>query len=262
MKKRFSRRRNAVIGSVPHAGPVALGLLTVVLIVLALRFLAPGALVALGTPVWTAGNALTAGAGGVGAFFADRDAVVRERDALRRESAALYVRAVNAEARTHDLERLLGDRVESSGGTVAGVLARPPVSPYDVLILDQGTNAGVVVGARVYGPGGMPLGVIEEASAGSSRALLHSTPAKETESWIGEDRIPVTLVGEGSGAMSAIVARDAGIEPGDFVYAAGPGARAVGTVISVENDPSLPRSHVDIRPLANPFSFTWVTVGP
>ena len=60
--------------------------------------------------------------------------------------------------------------------------------------------------------------------------------------------------------MSAIVAREAGILVGDMVYAMGPGAQAVGVVSAVGNDPSSPRSRVDIKPLVNPFSITWVTI--
>ena len=69
-------------------------------------------------------------------------------------------------------------------------------------------------------------------------------------------------MGEGAGSMSAVVAREAGILVGDPVYVTGPGAVAIGTVLSVGNDPSSPRSRVEIRPLANPFSIPWVTIAP
>lgn len=243
-------------------GPLTLGIGVVVLLVIVVRVLAPGVLVAMGTPLWVTGSAVTAGVGGVTGFFSDKQEVLAERDRLREEQATLYVTTQALEARVADLQKLLGTRTEPESAILAGVLARPPVSPYDVFILDQGTAAGVLVGAYVQGMGGMPIGVIESVTKNSARARLYSTPAQETEGWIGEDRIPVTLVGEGSGALSAVVAREAGIETGAQVYAAGPGAMPLGTVIGVENDPSLPRSRVDIRPLANPFSLTWVTILP
>ncbi|HRH55963.1 MAG TPA: rod shape-determining protein MreC, partial [Candidatus Paceibacterota bacterium] len=145
---------------------------------------------------------------------------------------------------------------------LAGVLVRPPVSPYDTLILDQGSSAGVEAGMRAEGAGGLPIGIVESASANSSRVILYSAPGKETESWAGEARIPITLRGEGSGAMSATVAREAGIVAGDLVYVSGPGAIAIGSVVAVDNDPSSPRSRINVRPLANPFSMTWVTLVP
>lgn len=262
MKKRFSRRHNSIVGAYPWLGPVALGLFVLVLIFGMLRMFLPSALVALGTPLWATGSALSAGVGNVSGFFANKPSLLEERDRLLSENAALYAKSATLEAQVADLTRLLGDRTEAGSGVLAGVLARPPVSPYDTLIVDQGERADVSVGMRAEGPGGMPLGTVESVSGGSARIILYSAPGKETESWIGEARIPVTLVGESAGAMSAVVAREAGIVPGDLVYVAGSGARPVGTVLSVANDPSLPRSRVDIRPLANPFSITWVTLVP
>jgi len=244
----------------PWLGPVALVLFVLVLVFALLRFLLPATLITVAKPFWFVGSSLSAGVGNAGSFFSDKGALTKERDRLLAENAALYVKDVALESRIADLERLLGDRTEPVPGILAGVLARPPVSPYDILIVDAGSDAGVTVGSRADGPGGMPLGEVESVTKNAARILLYSTPAKETESWIGETRIPVTLVGEGSGAMSAIVAREAGVVVGDLVYASGPGALPVGSVIAVGNDPSSPRSRVDIRPLLNPFSVTWVTI--
>ncbi len=239
-----------------------LALVALVLVVAILRFFFPGALIAVSKPFWAAGTGLSGGVANVGSFFTDKAKLMQERDSLLAANAALEARMATSDARANDLEALLGTRTDALPGIVAGVLARPPVSPYDVLIVDQGTAQGVVAGARVQGPGGMPLGVVESATESSARVLLYSTPAQETESWIGETRIPVTLVGEGAGSMSADVARDAGIAAGDLVYMMGPGALAIGTVTAVGNDPSSPRTRADIRPLQNPFSLTWVTIAP
>lgn len=246
----------------PWLGPVALALFVLVFIFAILRFVFPGVLVSIASPLWSAGSSFSSGVGNVGSFFSDKATLTSERDRLLAENAAYYAKNVVLNARVKDLERLLGDRTDPVGGILAGVLSRPPVSPYDVLIVDVGSNARVSVGSRADGPGGMPLGSVESVTKNSARILLYSTPGKETESWIGETRIPVTLVGEGSGAMSAVVAREAGIAVGDLVYASGPGALPVGSVTAVGNDPSSPRSRVDIRPLLNPFSVTWVTIVP
>jgi cell shape-determining protein MreC len=262
MKKRFSRRHNSFVGAYPWAGPALLGLVALVIVVAAFRFLLPGTLIAVSKPFWSAGSGLSAGVGNAGSFFADKTKLMNERDALLRENAALLAANATSAARAADLALLLGDRADAGTGVLAGVLARPPVSPYDVLVIDQGSDEGIHAGDRVQGPGGMPIGTIESVTKFSARVLLYSTPAKETESWIGEARIPVTVIGEGAGSLSAEVARDAGISVGDLVYMMGPGALAVGSVVMVGNDPSSPRSRVDIRPLQNPFSITWVTVTP
>lgn len=262
MKKRFSRRRNSIIGAYPWLGPVAAVLIVLAVLFLVLRLLLPGALVAIATPLWTGGSALSAGVGNTFSFFGDKQEIIDDRNRYREEATALYVENQTLEARVRDLERLLGNRTEPTAGILAGVLTRPPVSPYDVLVVDQGSDAGIVVGNRVSGIGGLPLGVVESVTRNSARILMYSAPRKETESWVGDTRIPVSLIGEGGGAMRAEVAREAGIVVGDFVYVAGPGAIPLGTVTAVGNDPSSPRSRVDIKPLANPFSVTWVTIHP
>jgi len=243
-------------------GPAALALGALVLLILAVRLAFPGALVALASPAWLLGSALSSGVGDTSSFFKDRASLADEQERLLSENAALRVENAALSARTRDLERLLGNRTEPGEGVLAGVLSRPPVSPYDALVADAGSEDGAREGMRAEGPGGMPLGTVESVSSRSSRILLYSAPGRETEGWAGEARIPITLVGRGAGALDAVVAREAGISEGDLVYVAGPGALPIGTVVRVASDPSSPRSHVDIRPLLNPFSVTWLTIVP
>lgn len=261
MKKQFSRRRNFILGR-SFVGPISLSLLGIAVLFLVLRILAPGALVAIATPVWHTGTVLSASVGNGASFFTDKATLTHERDRLLAENTALKEEKATTDARVADLTRLLGTRTEAAPGILAGVLVRPPVSPYDVLIVDQGSRAGVAVGSRAEGSGGMPLGTVESVSGASARIELYSTPGRETESWVGETRLPLTLRGTGSGSFSASVAREAGVHEGDLVYLAGPGAVALGSVVSVENDPSSPRSHVAIKPFVNPFSTVWVTIVP
>jgi cell shape-determining protein MreC len=243
-------------------GPASLALAGLLALFLLLRAFVPGALAFLATPFWATGTVLTAGVGNTGTFFTGKAEIARERDRLLAENAALIAQQAALSAREADLIRLLGSRTEPAKGILAGVLARPPVSPYDVLVVDAGSKAGIVEGARALGLGGVPLGTVESVAPGSSRITLYSTPLRETEAWIGEARIPVTLIGEGSGAFAAEVARESGIKEGDMAYVASGGAFPIGTVMRVESDPSSPRSRVDIKPVLNPFSVTWVSIMP
>lgn len=262
MKKPFSRRRNALLQNRAWLGPTSLALVGVLLLIVGIRVFFPGVIASVTTPLWQSGTMLSAGAGNSLSFFNDRATLVEERARLEAENAALATRIAVLEARTQDLATLLGTRTEAQGGVLASVLARPPVSPYDVLVVDQGIDAGVVVGAQAHGPGGVPLGTVESVTNTSARILLYSAPNKETEAWVGEARIPITLVGHGSGTFDAIVAREAGIAVGDMVYVAGEGALPIGTIVAVDVDPSSPRTPVRIRPMANPFSVMWVTLMP
>lgn len=259
-RTRRSRLRNSLLDSERgFAGIIVIGIIIVVLVV---RFAFPGALTALMTPLWGTGTALTAAAGGASAYFGDRPSLVAERDRLTAENEALLQTNRMLDARAQDLERLLGSRTEAGSGILAGVLARPPVAPYDVLVIDQGSEDGVVIGAFVSGPGGVPVGTVEDALPGSSRVVLYSAPGRKTEGWAGDVRTPVTLEGIGGGIFRASIPRDAAVIVGDTVYVPGPGSIPVGSVTSVNLDPSSPRSSIEVRPYVNVFTLPWVTVLP
>ncbi len=227
----------------------------------ALRFLAPGALTAAVAPLWRAGASLTA-AVGMHAPTESRASLRARADELAADNASLTAKNAVLAAQAADLTRLLGTRTEPEKGIVAGVVARPPVAPYDVLIIDQGARAGIREGALVSGPGGTPVGLVGDAGNVQSRVTLFSTRGIETAGWVGGNRIPLTLTGAGAGAFTAAIPRDAGAQVGDGVYVAAGGAYPVGTVVKVESDPSSPSVSLIVRPYTNPFSLTWVTVAP
>ncbi|HEY0010793.1 MAG TPA: rod shape-determining protein MreC [Candidatus Paceibacterota bacterium] len=232
-----------------------------VLLAVFLRFVAPGALTTLATPLWGIGTALSGRVEGA-APLTSRAALVRTNEQLAAEVAALKVERATLAAKAGDFERLLGGRTERAGGIVAGVMARPPVSPYDVLILDQGQEARIAYGHTVYGPGGVPLGTITETTARTSRATLYSSAGLVTEGWAGATRIPAKLIGTGAGGFDAEVPGTAGVAIGDQVFVPGPGALPIGSVVEIVTDPSSTSVVLRIRPLINPLSLTWVTVVP
>jgi cell shape-determining protein MreC len=145
---------------------------------------------------------------------------------------------------------------------LAGVMTRPPVSPYDVLIVDQGMGAGIAVGNHAFGPGGVPVGIVTSADARSARVTHYTHTGNVTEGWAGAVRVPMKLLGTGAGGLDAEIPGNAGVAVGDQVFVPGPGALPIGTVVEVVSDPSSPSVVLRIRPLVNPFSLTWVTVQP
>lgn len=166
------------------------------------------------------------------ASFRDQIALVRERDALKNEVAILETRLL---AQSHilsentELKRLMGREevvdmlteretpLISSRRVLSRVLARPPRTPYDTLVLDQGSARNISLGAPVIGPGGFAIGTIEEVSGSSSLARLLSAPGRESDGLVGDARTPITLTGEGGGAFITHVPKDTLIQEGDVV---------------------------------------------
>ncbi len=213
---------------------------------------------ALTTPLWRAGGVATDALHGMTLLFGNSAGLARERDQLQNENRALMETNRTLSASVADLERLLGSRTEGEKRVVAGVLARPPVIPYDTLIVDVGSQAGVHAGAFAFGPGGVPLGTVAQVGPTSSHIELFSTGGRVTEGWVGEKRLPITLTGRGGGAFEATLPRDSGIAVDAVVYVPGPGALPIGTVVRIDSNPSSPRDTVHIAPYANVFSLTWV----
>ncbi len=239
---------------------ITAGVLTLtILIILLLRLFVPSVLGFISKPFWSVGEALTNMVHGT-ATTDSKVSLVLTRDQLTQENAALRAENTALLAKTADLTKLLGGRTEPEKGVVANVLARPPVAPYDVLIIDQGTNAGVQIGAQARGTGGTPIGTVGQADSNQSRITLYSTHGIQSNAWVGDTRIPITLTGAGAGAFTASLPKEAGIKVGDGVYLAGNGAFPVGTVAHIEADPSSASTELDVRPYTNPFSSTWVTI--
>lgn len=233
----------------------------VALLVALLHFFAPDALTLIATPAWKVGDALSSGIEHATAPFGNAVALARDRDRLIAENMAANEENRMLRAKTTDLERLLGGRAAAPESILAGVLARPPVSSYDTLVVDAGSSRGVTQGAYAYGPGGTPLGTVDSVSERSSRIFLFSAGGRTIDGWVGEKRIPVTLTGKGAGAFIATMPRESQVAVNDVVYVPGPGALPIGTVVRVDADPSSPSMALRIAPYTNLFSLTWVTIG-
>jgi cell shape-determining protein MreC len=187
-------------------------------------------------------------------------ALQEKLDAAQSENIALRVEVASLTATAADLAALLGSRTEPSPGILAGVILAPPMSPYDVLIVDQGSSDGVASGALATGPGGVPIGEVLSVTEHAARVELFSAPGREVPALVGETRAPLILTGEGAGAFAANAPADTGISAGDLVYITAGGAFAIGTVVAVEHDATSPSAAIRIQPMVNPFSLTWVVL--
>ena len=250
MKTRFSRRRN-ILPAGTHVAFLVAGACVVVLLIL--RFFFPGVLTTLATPFWQVGSAISSSL----LVFENTQTLAREHRELTAQFEALQNENLSLKTSLKDIGLL----EREDGDIVAGVLARPPLSPYDVLVVNRGTRDGVVVGALTYAKGGVPVGVVADASAMSSRIALFSSAGYVTEGWVGEAQLPVTFVGEGAGTFSSHVPRESEILAGDLVYVAGGGARPIGVVSEVKSEASSPEAELRIRPFVSPFSIPWVVIG-
>jgi cell shape-determining protein MreC len=259
MKKGSYRRSSGLSLGVQ---PIGVFIIVLVLLVALVRFTLPGFFITLSTPFWRAGSVLTMATEDFLAVFEKPAALVDARDSALQSAQALQNQNQVLAAKVADLTHLLGSRVEVPQGIVAAVLVRPPVSPYDTLVVDQGTASGVVPHATVYGPGGIAIGSVDSVTQRAARITLYSSSGKTVSALVGVARVPITLTGAGAGTFDASAPRESGIIVGDQVFVGGPGSLPVGTISAIDSDPASPIETLHVRPLAQPFSLTWVTISP
>ncbi len=258
MKRPFSPKHNR--SSVGYVAGVVV-VLAVGFILLLLRIFLPDAFISLAAPFWKAGTAMDVGTGNWFTGLTHGSSLAAQNQMLSSEVTTLENENAVLTARTQDLTKLLGSQPAQTGGAiVAGILARPPLSPYDTLVVAAGAQDGISKGAEVFAQGGVPIGTVESTSAHSATIHLLSTPNTTTNGWIGNDRLALTLTGTGSGTFSSSLPKNTPISVGDTVYIPGPGAIPMGTVTRVDSDPSSPNDTLHIQPLVNIFSLTWVTI--
>ncbi|MDO8569224.1 MAG: rod shape-determining protein MreC [bacterium] len=127
-------------------------------------------------------------------------------------------------------------RKQKTNMVAASVLTRPPQTPYDVIIIDAGSNESITIGSEVSLPEGSILGVVSQVFPKSAKVKLFSASGEETNAVLERNNVPVTLIGRGGGNFRLALPRDIAIEKGDRILSSDITSRHLATVgeISVE----------------------------
>jgi len=223
------------------------------ILLLLLRFFAPNLFLQIFTPVFRVSDAVAteshtfvSGFENAQMLAAKNEQLMQENTALANENQALLQTAGTAEGNTP--------------GISAGVVARPPESPYDTLVLAAGGNAGVTLGMEAFDANNTPLGVVSSVLADFSRVTLFSAPGMATDGWIGSGNVPIIIFGAGGGAINATMPRSANITVGDTIFVPGPEKLPIGKVVRIDSNASSPSVILRIMPTANLFSTVRVTL--
>ena len=120
---------------------------------------------------------------------------------------------------------------------LAGILAKPNRSIYDTLLIDAGTNDGILKEKKVFALGNVPIGYIAETYPSSSKVVLYSNPGEKTDVVISGKDIYMQAVGRGGGNFEMILPRDFIITEGEEVDLPGVNPYILGTVQTILSDP-------------------------
>ena len=151
----------------------------------------------------------------------------------------------------HSLRKAAGAATAAPGIT-GRVIARPPRSAYDTLLLDVGMREGVTKDNLVVFEG-IALGKIISAGETTSLVQLFSSPGTEHDVLIGEPHAVSVAQGQGGGTFELSLPQSVAVAEGDIVRIPGTEALILGIVVSVEAE------SVDVSQtvrIASPLSFS------
>lgn len=180
---------------------------------------------------------------------ANAEEVQRLEEELRRLSVKLLDRDLLFDENIR-LKRLLD--IGSASSTIARIIARPPRTPYDTLLVDKGVADGVVKGDTVLIEDSY-IGIVDATVSNGSRVRLVSTPESTTSILITPTGPTIDALGLGSGSFIMELQRDIPIEVGDVLYSEAVGPYSVGTVIKIDEDQNNPfkqvycQTHFDVQ---------------
>lgn len=116
---------------------------------------------------------------------------------------------------------------------VASVLAKPSQSLYNSLVIDRGSNDGVVVGDLVTAEGTIGLGKIASVTPNTATVELFSGPQFSGDMVMKSQNITVPAIGKGGGNFEIHIPHEINVASGDILAFPGSPDIAVGVVESV-----------------------------
>ena len=176
----------------------------------------------------------------LGKTLQSKYSLIKENERLVNELASrdhslLLLETLQSE--NEDLKTSFG-RTGKGNFVLGTILARPPESPYDTLVIDAGSKDGIAIGDTVYAEGDVLLGDVSEVFSHESKIDLYSTPGRTTSVLVGTSTISAQATGKGGGNFSLIVPIKTPISEGALVTIPNMHAHTLGVVKKVSLDSS------------------------
>ncbi len=126
---------------------------------------------------------------------------------------------------------------------LAGVIGRPTALPYDVLVIDQGEEDGVIQNAPVFAEENRVIGFIAAVYKNSAIVNLVTTPNFTSTVFIYGPNIYTTANGMGGGVMRIHVPQGINLNVGNIVVVPSLSAGIYGSITAIDSIPSKPEQY-------------------
>lgn len=171
-------------------------------------------------------------------FLEEENSRLKERN-FQLESELLSCK--NLKQENEQIKSLLG-RIDKRNFILTGVISRPPQSPYDILIIDIGSNNGVEKGMPVSAYSDILLGYIADVFPESSKVKLLSFSRDEinvmVQSAESGEQISAIAIGKGGGNLEIRLPNSIKIKPGDRIVTTGVFSYVAGVAEKIESEPT------------------------
>lgn len=195
-------------------------------------------------------------------YLASKNRLLNENNELRSQLDSARLEIISQSIykdENQKLKEILGRKTHDNL-LLAQILSKPNRSPYDIIVVDVGTNNGVAVGQKVLAKGLVPIGEVIETTPKNAKIKLHSTPGNTTQALLEGTGIDLDLKGTGSGGFEIIIPKDVEVRNGQAILSKEVYAHTIALVsgvVSTERDSYkkvLAKSPINIQELA------WVEV--
>ena len=195
---------------------------------------------------------------------------LRSRTELANEMEELKRQIAN-QASTHlTVQRLINENMQlravAEMGTTtrriaARVIAQPTKLRYDYLQIDQGSLAGVMVGAPVFVGVDTAIGVVVHTAPTYSFVELVTTPGFLATAYVVGPNIFASLEGIGGGVARVKVPQGVSLQTGNIVLLPGVESGVYGEIVAIDNVPTQPEQYGYVTPPVPLKSLLYVSVG-
>ncbi len=181
--------------------------------------------------------------------FSDKKYLQGENKSLREKISQLEIK--NSLNEVSEKENIFLKSVfsaeEAKNFILASVILRPPLSPYDILIIDAGSKRGVKDGMLVLAAGNVLLGYVTDVSEEISKVRLISSFNEETNVLLEISGISAIAVGTGGENFRITLPRQIKVGVGDKVLTLGTQPYFVGFVEKIESQATDPYQKIIFR---------------
>jgi cell shape-determining protein MreC len=222
-----------------------------------------GALHFIGKPIWKVENSISNGLDSIGYVVHTKSSIYNENENLLKENGDLKISMTDYNILKNEnikLKELLGRVPASKDLVLSNILTKPSYSPYDSIIVDIGSDSGILVGDKVYSDTLVPIGKIKVVYKDTSLVTLYSSPKEVTRAVIDGSNTSVELIGRGGGNFEMTIPLELLFTKGAFVFLPNFQSEIIAVTEEIISTPSDPVKKILLSSPVNIQGLKWVFV--